>query len=120
MSLTVNDLMDVYKITFGVRNNWRNVLLLLGVNNTTIDSIGVRWRENPDDCYREGILEWLKGGNRSWRDLMVALSGPIVGHNDIAKAIERHRIQRRGECCTDLDKSEMVFFLSEMCVLNQI
>lgn len=92
MSLTVADLKDVYVATFHARNKWRNILLHLEVPPTTINSIGVAWGNNPDDCYREGLSEWLTSGNRSWKDVVDALSSPIVDHSDIAKTIEQGHI----------------------------
>ncbi len=85
MSFTLN---DVYVKTFEARNKWRNILLALKVNPATIDSIGVKWRDNPDDCYREGLAEWLRGGEKKWSDVMEALSSPTVGHSGIARALE--------------------------------
>ncbi len=36
--------------------------------------------------YREGLLEWLKGGEGSWRDIVKALSSHTVGHSMTGKA----------------------------------
>ncbi len=91
--LTISDLRDLYKATFDARIKWRNILLLLKISLDIIDSIGRKWRDSPDDCYREGLLEWLKGDERSWEDVVKALSSPIVGHSDIARTIERDHIQ---------------------------
>ena len=93
MSITIADLRRVYRTTFEARNKWRNILLELEVSSATIRSIGVRCRDDPEDCYREGLTEWLEGGERSWGDLVEALSSPTVGHSDIAMAIERNYIQ---------------------------
>ena len=92
MSITITDLKRVYKVTFEARNKWRNILLELEVSSAAIDSIGERWHENPEDCYREGLKEWLEGGERSWGDLVEALSSPTVGHSHITMVIERELI----------------------------
>ena len=91
--ITVKDLKIVYNGTFDARNKWQNILLALNISKATIESIGTRCRDNPDDCYREGLTEWLKGGERSWRELVEALSNRTVGHDDIATEIERAYIQ---------------------------
>ncbi|XP_064407556.1 probable serine/threonine-protein kinase roco6 isoform X5 [Halichondria panicea] len=91
--LTIEDLGDLYIATFDARIKWRNFLLVLKIPSDTIDSIGTKWRDDPDDCYREGLKEWLKGGERSWEDVFKALSSPIVGHSDIARTIEKDRLQ---------------------------
>ena len=96
MSITLSNLNKVYRTTFGARNKWKNILLELEVNSTTIDAIGTEWRGNPEDCYREGLKEWLEGGERGWSDLVEALSSPTVGHSDIAMVIERDHLQSSG------------------------
>ena len=49
----------------------------------------MRCHDTPDQCYHEGLSEWLEGGERSWGDLVEALSSPTVGHSDIAMVVER-------------------------------
>ncbi len=90
--IITDDLQLLYTATFGARNKWRNILLNLKVSIATIESIGSKFREDPDDCYREGLIEWLKGGERSWEDVVDALCSPIVGHSDIATTVERNHI----------------------------
>ena len=92
MSVSISDLKKVYIATFEARNKWRNILLVLDLSKATIESISKRWQDNPDDCYREGLSEWLESGERSWGDLVEALSSPIVGHSDIAMVIRRDYI----------------------------
>ena len=89
--LTIADLKQVYATTFKARHKWENILLALNVSRATIKSIGDRGHDNPNDCYREGLSEWLEGGERSWGDFVKALS--TVGHNDIAMAIEKDFLQ---------------------------
>ena len=96
MSITIADLKKVYRTTFEARDEWKNILLELEVSSATIDSIGVRCHDDPKNCYREGLKEWLEGGERSWKDLVEALSSPIVGHSDIAMVIQRDNIQSVG------------------------
>ena len=96
MTITLADLKKVYRITFEARKEWKNILLELEVSSATIRSIGVRCHDDPKDCYREGLSEWLEGGERSWGDLVEALSSPTVGHSDIAMVIERDYIQSAG------------------------
>ena len=96
--LTPADLIKLYLAVFDARNQWRNILLVLEVSSDIIDSIGTKWRNNPDDCYREGLKEWLKGGEGSWEDVVKALSSPTVGHSDLARTIERdHVLQPTGK-----------------------
>ena len=89
MAITIADLKEVYRTTFKARSKWKNILLELDISSVTIESIGVSCHNNPDDCYREGLREWLEGGERSWKDLVEALSSPTVGYKDIAFVIDR-------------------------------
>ncbi len=91
--LTIADLNKVYSATFEARIKWRNILLALEISSGTIDSISTKWRDNPDDCYREGLSEWLKGEKRSWKHVVEALSSHTVGYSDIARTVERDHVQ---------------------------
>ncbi len=92
-NLTIADLKKLYLVTFGARIKWRNILLILDVPLATIDSIGKQWSDNPDECYREGLREWLNEGGKSWEDMVEALSSDIVGHVHIARTIEKDHVQ---------------------------
>ena len=92
-SIKIEDLKEVYRTTFEARNKWQNILLELGVSSAIIVSIGVKCHDNPDDCYREGLREWLNGGEKSWGDLVNALSSPTVRHVDVSEKIKRDYIQ---------------------------
>ena len=91
--LTIADLKKLYLVTFDARIKWRNILLILDVPSATIDSIGKDWSNNPEDCYREGLKEWLNEGEKSWEAMVEALSSPIVGEVHIARTIERDHLQ---------------------------
>ncbi len=94
--LTIADLKKLYLVTFDARIKWRNILLILDVPQAAIDSIGKEWSNNPDECYREGLKEWLNEGEKSWEDMVEALSSPIVGDVHIARTIERDHLQSTG------------------------
>ncbi len=87
--LTMADLKKLYIAMFDARTKWRNILLFLGVSPDTIDRIGMQWQDDPDDCYREGLKKWLKNGEKSWKDVVEALSSPTVGYSGLARTIER-------------------------------
>ena len=94
--LIPTDFKKVYTATFEARNQWRNILLVLDVSPATIDDVGTKCSNNPNDCYREGLKEWLKDGERSWEDVVKVLSSPTVGHSDLAKTVEKDHVQSRG------------------------
>lgn len=93
MSTSAISLKEVYTKTYEARDKWRNILLALDVPLDTIHSIGTTWNNKADDCYREGLSEWLKGGVRTWRDMAKALSSPIVGYSDLASAIDHESVK---------------------------
>ena len=94
MSLGIADLKVVYKETFDARNEWRSILLHLGVSSATITSIRRELQDKSADCYCEGLAEWLKGEGRHWRDIVEALSSPTVGHKALANKIEKEHLVR--------------------------
>ncbi len=91
--LTIADLKRLYLVTFDARIKWRNILLILDVPSDTIHSIGKEWSNNPDDCYREGLIKWLNEGGKSWKEMVEALSSPIVSEVHIAQTIEKDHLQ---------------------------
>ncbi len=94
--LTDADLEKLYLATFDARSKWRNILLALTISLDTINSISTKWHDKLDDCYREGLSEWLKGGERSWEYMVEALSNPTVGFSDLARTIERDHVRSTG------------------------
>ena len=86
-SLSTNDLKKVYKITYEARNKWENIVLELGIDFATIQSIGQEYRGSPEKCYQVGLSEWLKSGEATWLALKEALQSPTVGHADVATKI---------------------------------
>lgn len=116
MSNKIADVKEVYTATFEARSKWRNILFALEVSTATINSIGVAAKNDPDICYREGLSEWLKGGQRTWTNIVAALSTPTVGHEDIAKMVEQdHPIQTVDNAATN-DES-VTENLPGMCVI---
>ena len=87
--LTISDLKQVYAATFKAQDDWKDILLELGVSSSTIERIRDKCRDHPDHCFREGLSEWLKDEERNWGDLVKALSSPSVGRSDIAMVIEK-------------------------------
>ncbi len=87
MLCTIDDLHKVFSETYEARSKWPNVLLALGVNHTTINDIRVKFQNDSSDCYREGLSHWLTSGERSWEDVVKALSCPTVEMDPLAKKI---------------------------------
>ena len=92
-SITIADLKVVI---FKAHEQWQNILLELEVSSDVIENTHQKYGYNTVICYREGLRHWLEGGERSWGDLVEALSSPTVGRSDIAKEIERDYILSAG------------------------
>ena len=95
-SITTADLKVVYRASFKAHEHWQTILLELEVSSDVIENTHHKYRYNSVICYHEGLRQWLKGGERSWGDLVEALSSPTVGRSDIAKEIERDYILSAG------------------------
>ena len=95
-SITIADLKVVYRAIFKAHEQWQNILLELDVSSDVIEKTRHKYHYDTVICYHEGLRQWLEGGERSWGDLVEALSSPIVGHSDIAKEIERDYILSAG------------------------
>ena len=95
-SITIADLKVVYRAMFKAHEQWQNILLELEVSSDVIENTHQKYGYNTVICCREGLRQWLEGGERSWVELVEALSSPTVGRSDIAKEIERDYILSAG------------------------
>ena len=86
--LTADDLSTVYERLYSARTKWFNIGILVKIDNTTLESIKVRNRDDPDGCLREMLTHCLQaGGPLTWRDLCDCLRSKTVAHNDLAEEI---------------------------------
>ena len=87
--LSEDDLADVQRKLFTVKNEWYNLGLELGQRTSTLDSINIRYSGNPTECFREVLKEWLKGINPppTWQAMVNALMSPTVAHRQLAEQI---------------------------------
>ena len=90
MPLTLGDLSEVYEKVYSSRPKWYNFGLALELPPATLDSIGIKYREDPSDCLREMIKARLKIENPlMWREIIRALRKPTVGESKLADQLER-------------------------------
>ena len=90
--LKVTDLQKVQSDLWNARTRWRNLGDALGIHASSIDSIAMKHREDPVNCFREMLSEWLRGGStppRTWNTLVAALRMETVDLGSIADEIER-------------------------------
>ena len=58
---------------------------------TTLDCIATTQRDNPDNCLREMLAEWLRGAGeppRTWASIVAALRTPTVDMGALADGVE--------------------------------
>ena len=84
--LDLRDLKVVLRELFEVRAKWRKIGLELDLTPGTLDAIQQRYLE-PEDQLERVLIEWLKTGKASWRQLGEALCSCIVGEILLAKKL---------------------------------
>lgn len=95
--LDTYELSDVKRHLKGLKR-WFDLGLELGLFQSTLQQIKLRYRENSRPCSEEMLTSWLKQedgvrkkGGANWPTLVSALRTPTVDENDIADAIEKER-----------------------------
>ena len=73
---------------------WYYIGLELRTSASTLDSIKVKCREDPDECITALIKEWLNNGQPppSWAALAEALKSSIVGYAYLVEQFPSHAI----------------------------
>ena len=90
MPLTLGDLGDVYETVYSVQPKWYNFGLALELPAYVLDSIRIKYREDPSDCLREMLKARLKIENKlTCRDIIRALRKPTVGGTKLADQLEQ-------------------------------
>ena len=82
--LSIDDLINVYKILIPIQHNWKEIGEKLAINPQTLKTIGTNHCQIAEQCLREMLREYLQRPSPSWIDLANA----VEGHNpQSAKAI---------------------------------
>ncbi len=86
MSTAEDDLLNILEEVGGLAARWRNMCLVLRVPDA--DTIGNKWRDDPKDCLREILKQWLrmcyntqKHGPPTWQKLVEAVANDNGGDN---------------------------------------
>ena len=91
----------MFSAVYNCRAKWHNLCLILGVSNDDLSAIKNDQSDSSDDCLREGLDRWLRGGDYdtkkhgrpTWRSLVEAVANP-AGGDDHALAMdiaEKHK-----------------------------
>lgn len=86
--LTAADLPEVLAAATRLQAGWQDLGLALGVPAHELEAIDVSTRE-PREALRKTLLTWLRGSGPTWRELVAAAAGRIVGQAGVAADIAR-------------------------------
>ncbi len=73
-----------------VRAKWRSFGLELGVDPYTLDSIAVKYQNNPDECLPQLLQHWMDSDKTdpTWERVVYALRARPVGFTQLAQTLK--------------------------------
>ena len=77
---------------WGARNKWKDLGEALGMDATKLDSTAIKQRDDPGNCLRDMLSDWLRGSvgpPRVWSTITAALRASTVDLGSIADEIEK-------------------------------
>ena len=78
----MDKLREVFDAVHSCHTNWRNLCLVLGISDDDLAAIEQsRIAQGSDDCLREGLSRWLRGGygRPTWRKVVDAVANSAGG-----------------------------------------
>ena len=89
--LTTKDLQCVLKATWDARCKWHNIGTELGIHVDDLDSVKERNQNDPDKCFKEILMIWLRGNYSecTWTKLAEALQAKTVGFWQLGETITK-------------------------------
>ena len=75
---------------YAARNHWYNLGLKLGLKSDVLDTIKIQCSEDPSNCFRDTLKDYLKTITPSWRALVEALKSPTVNQPQLAEKVEKN------------------------------
>ena len=83
-----DDLFSVYCEVLDLAPNWMDVALMWGLRHTNLKEISSTYRENPRNCLKEALAQWLKqaydidrNGLPTWKKMVEVTAHPVAGNN---------------------------------------
>ena len=76
---------------------WYNLGLRLGLQVFVLDAIKIRCNNDPAECLREMLREWLKQGSPppTWEELVDALTSTAVGEGVLGQKLKAKYCRKR-------------------------
>ena len=87
--LIVNDLQVVKSDLWEARTKWKDFGLALSMKQSTLDAIAITQRDDPGNCLREMLAEWLRGAGeppRTWTTIVNAMA-TVDGLGSLAEEV---------------------------------
>ena len=87
---------------WGARTKWKDLGEALGMDATKLDAIAIKQRDEPGNCLRDMLSDWLRGSGgppRVWSTIATALRADTVDLGTIAEEIEKEHklVPNRGD-----------------------
>ena len=85
----MNSFQLVFKTLWYARSKWHNIAIELGRNPNDLDVIRMRHHDNPDECFKEVLTDWLRQDcpKPTWSAMAAALQPPSVGFGQLAETV---------------------------------
>lgn len=74
------------------RTKWKDLGEALGMDATKLDAIAIKQRDDPGNCLRDMLSDWLRGSKgpaRVWSTITAALRAATVDLGTVAEEIEK-------------------------------
>lgn len=99
--LTKDDLKIVRSAVFDAAAKWYDLGIELGIPADRLDSIKMKENDNPDNCLRELVKDWLSFWGQekvpTWKALCNALKSKAVGFGDMANKLYKEKVVTQEE-----------------------
>ncbi len=84
----------VLNALYEARTKWNSIGLELGMNHSDLAAIKQRNREDPDECFKELLNQWLTRTNPkpTWEAVVRALESQTVGYGQLAERIKEEHL----------------------------
>ena len=81
----------MHKELYDAREKWHNLGLELKINPCDLDVIRMKYRNDPDECFKDSLSMWLKRGDRkpTWGCIVSALKSPTVGYMHLSITLQQ-------------------------------
>jgi len=90
VDLTSANLGKVQLLLFEARLKWFNLGVQLGIDDTTLNSIKMKYPSDADNCFKEMLCHWLKmDPPPTWDRLLSALESDVIGLCNLACDIRK-------------------------------